>query len=263
MIVLDSVDDPRLDPFRDLKSRDERWANTFVAEGEKLVERLLRSRFPTEAIVCTPAVADRLGPLIADETSVFLLESSQISSLIGYQFHRGVLGLGRVVHSTTLEMLCSGLRDREYSRIVVCPELRDPTNLGAIIRSATGMGADFVVTGRSGVQPFSRRVLRTSMGSVLQIPIVQTDDWDTVFATLHSFGIQSVATVLSETARPLREFAFPRHSAIWLGNEDAGLPDALLARCEHHVTMPMSADVDSLNVAVAAGIVLYCATAQP
>jgi tRNA G18 (ribose-2'-O)-methylase SpoU len=113
------------------------------------------------------------------------------------------------------------------------------------------------VAGREGTDPFSRRVLRTSMGSVLQLPIVQTDDWPHVLDTLHAAGFESIATVLDPSGTMLGNIGRPLRAAVLLGNEDAGLAPELVARCRRRVILPMAAGVDSLNVAVASGIVLH------
>ncbi|MCY2965669.1 MAG: RNA methyltransferase, partial [Planctomycetota bacterium] len=175
-----------------------------------------------------------------------------ISELIGYQFHRGVLACGRVPPAATLDELCEGIPAGEAALVVACPDLRDPTNLGTIIRTAAGFGARFLIAGQTGVSPWSRRVLRTSMGSVLTLPIVQTEDWIEALHRLHESGFESVATVLAEDAEPLRKARFPLRRAIFLGNEDAGLPVDVASACRRRVTLPMAAGVDSLNVAVAA-----------
>ena len=113
-----------------------------------------------------------------------------------------------------------------------------------------------MVAGRAGTDPFSRRVLRTSMGTVLGLPIVQTDDWHAVIAALHQARFETLAAVADPTAEPIASARRPPRAAILLGNEDKGLPPELVAACDRRVTLPMAAGVDSLNVAVAAGIVL-------
>ena len=104
-----------------------------------------------------------------------------------------------------------GLAAEDRCLLVVCPEIRDPANLGTIIRTAAAFGASGLIAGRAGTDPFSRRVLRTSMGTVLRLPIVQTDDWNSALATLHRSGFETIATVLDAAGnilfinRPWRE----------------------------------------------------------
>jgi tRNA G18 (ribose-2'-O)-methylase SpoU len=253
---VESLSDPRLDPYRDLKSPASRARETFVAEGEKLVLRLLESRCRTDSILGTRAALDRLRDQIPADVPVYVTNTPLISKLIGFQFHRGILACGIRPADLALQELCTQVADTERCLLVLCPEIRDPANLGTIIRTAAAFGASGLVAGRAGTDPFSRRVLRTSMGRVLRMPIVQTDDWNGALMTLHRSGFESIATVLDPDAVALRAAVCPPRAAILLGNEDEGLPADLVAGCQRRVTLPMAAGVDSLNVAVAAGIVL-------
>jgi tRNA G18 (ribose-2'-O)-methylase SpoU len=106
--------------------------------------------------------------------------------------------------------------------------------------------------------PFSRRVLRVSMGTAFSLWIYESQSLATDLQRLvNEFAIEPVATVLDETATPLAGFRFPRRAAILFGGEGHGLDPALIALCKHRVTIPMRRGTDSLNVAVAAGIVLH------
>jgi tRNA G18 (ribose-2'-O)-methylase SpoU len=94
------------------------------------------------------------------------------------------------------------------------------------------------------------------MGTVLRLPIVQADDWTAALQTLHQAGFETIATMVDPAAEPLNTAQCPARAAVLLGNEDEGLPADLVASCQRRVTLPMAGVVDSLNVAVAAGIVL-------
>jgi len=254
--------DPRLDPFRDLKQRGGQRSGIFVAEGEKLVVRLLASGLAVETIACTSALHARLASQISDATTVLLLESHEISQLIGFQFHRGVLALGRVPPVPALTDLLKRIPSGEPALAIGCPELRDPTNLGTIARTALALGAKLLLVGTDGVDPWSRRVLRTSMGAIFQLPVVETNDWPEVFRQLHEAGFETIATVLDAAAESLRESRFGPRRALFLGTEDPGLSEEIARSCRRRVTLPMAHGVDSLNVTVAAGIVMYHSTAD-
>lgn len=255
--VIESIDDARLDPYRDLKQPGMGRSGAFVAEGEKLVLRLLDSTCRTDSILCTTTVLDRLRDRLPNDVDVYVADTPLISGLIGFQFHRGILACGARPPAPSLESLCRLAPGDRPSLIVACPELRDPTNLGTIIRTAAAFGATGLIAGDAGTDPFSRRVLRTSMGSVLRLPIVQTDKWDEVLGTLHQFGYETIATVLDPTAEPLEAAPCPARAAILLGNEAEGLSDKLVIACHRRVTLLMASGVDSLNVSVAAGIILH------
>lgn len=252
-----SVDDPRIDVYRDLKQPVGAPRETFIAEGEKLVLRLLESSLPVESILSTPAMRERLGSSIRDEIPVYLAPTPLISQLIGFQFHRGVLACGVRPAAGTLASLLAGTANADHSLLVLCPEIRDPENLGTIIRTASAFGATGVIAGESGTDPFSRRVLRTSMGTVLRLPVIQTDSWAETVRMLNEAGFETIAAILDPSAEPLAKFKPPRRAALLLGNEDAGLAPDLVSLCTRRVTMPMTPGTDSLNVAVAAGILMH------
>jgi tRNA G18 (ribose-2'-O)-methylase SpoU len=253
---IESGDDPRLDPYRDLKSPESRRRETFIAEGEKLVLRLIDSPCQTESILCTASVRDRLRGKLPDRIPIYVASTPVISGLIGFQFHRGVLACGRRPPPISLAAVCLAQPSAERSLIVACPEIRDPANLGTIIRTAAAFGACGLVAGLAGTDPFSRRVLRTSMGSVLRFPIVQTDNWHFVLETLHQNGFETIAAMVATAAEPVATARRLPRAALFFGHEDEGLPAELAAACQRRVTLPMAQGVDSLNVAVAAGIVL-------
>jgi tRNA G18 (ribose-2'-O)-methylase SpoU len=257
VLFIDALDDPRLDVYRDLKQAGSNLRETFIAEGEKLVLRLLDSSCRTESILCTAAMRDHLQEHFPADVPVYVAPTPVISRLIGFQFHRGVLACGLRPPEPDLESLLGCAAAAQNSLVVLCPEIRDPINLGTIIRTAAAFGAVCLVAGLAGTQPFSRRVLRTSMGTVLQLPLIQTDNWTEVFEVLHRHDFDSIATVIDPAAELLSSAPRGGRVALLLGNEDAGLPDEFCNRCRRRIRVPMARGVDSLNVAVAAGIIMH------
>jgi tRNA G18 (ribose-2'-O)-methylase SpoU len=256
-IAVESLEDPRLDPYRNLKQGAARASETLIAEGEKLVLRLLGSVCRVESVLCTAAALERLRPRLPADVPVYVTSTPLISALIGFQFHRGVLACGVRPAEIGVDSLLAPPAPGGRSLVVLCPETRDPANLGTILRTAAAFGAAGAIVGRAGTDPFSRRVLRTSMGTVLSLPLVRTDDWEGVFAALDRARFETIAAVLDPTAERLTDAARHPRAALLLGNEDAGLSEALIRQCHRRVTMPMARGVDSLNVAVAAGIILH------
>src|SRR5262245_58503519 len=148
--LIDSLGDPRLDPYRDLKSPASRARVTFIAEGEKLVLRLLESACRVESILGTTAALDRLREKLPAGIPVYIAGTPVISALIGFQFHRGILACGRRPAERNLGELCRAHAHANRCLLVLCPEIRDPANLGTIIRTAAAFGAAGVVAGRAG-----------------------------------------------------------------------------------------------------------------
>src|SRR5690606_10550883 len=136
-----SLDDPRVAPYRDLvHSRDARASGLFIAEGEKLVQRLLESSFETVSILLADRVVERIAPTLPPHVPAYVLSDELIRQLVGFNFHRGVMACGRRALKTTLEDCLLPLSGPK--KLVVCPMPNDPENLGGIIRSASAFGVD-------------------------------------------------------------------------------------------------------------------------
>jgi tRNA G18 (ribose-2'-O)-methylase SpoU len=142
--------------------------------------------------------------------------------------------------------------------LLILSELLDPENLGASLRAAAAFGVDAVVVGPHCPDPFSRRVIRVSMGAVWKVPLTLSDNLSPDVDWLQQqAGVDVVATVLDPQADPLARASRSRRMAILLGSEGCGLPVELIGRCHRRVTIPMQLATDSLNVSMAAGIFLY------
>lgn len=258
LIRIERLDDPRLEPYRDLKrtnrTRDSNW---FIAEGRWVVLRLLASDFQVESILLAESAVAELRPFLSDHFPVFVLPTPRIEELVGFRFHRGVLACGRRVRQTALP-------DREYfidrptATWVCCPHTVLPDNLGSIIRISTAFGVDGILIGEQAADPFSRRVIRVSMGNIFELPIVEPASLSTALGVLkseHGFRIVAATGDPNDTMLPIARPA-PRIMLL-LGHEAHGLSPDMLQLADDRVTIPMSGKTDSLNVANAAAILLY------
>lgn len=259
LVALDSPLDPRLESYRQLKRTNRtRWADEFVVESELLVDRLLASPFPVKSVVVAEhrwdAWRGRLARLPA-ETPIYVLPASSVSELVGFKFHRGVLACAARMPTRPLAELIAPAGGG--STLIVCPETRDPENLGAIFRSAAALGADAALLGEKCVDPLSRRVLRVSMGAALRLPTRRAAALLDDLEALRAAGYELVAAVVGPGAEPLTRFTPAPRTALLVGNEAHGLDPDVLAHCPRRVSIPMAEGVDSLNVAVATGILLY------
>lgn len=256
VIKIAELDDSRLDVYRDLKQTNHtRWQQIFIAEGEKLVERLLDSDFETVSILAAETHVERLVARVPPEVPIYVVSASQVDQLIGFNFHRGVLACGRRPVNPRLESLWTSPEDP--LTLVLCPDIKDPENLGTILRISAAFGVSGVIVGREGTDPYSRRVLRVSMGTVFRMPVIQTDDWPDVLKRLKQAGIETAATVLDSAAERLITARRSKRLALALGSEGHGLTEDFVARCDRRLTIKMADGVDSLNVAIAAGIFLH------
>ena len=169
-VPITDLNDPRIAIYRSLKATNQtRRLGQFVVEGEKLVERLLASRFPTVSVLVTDRHEPRLAAQLPDDIPTYVVPHELVDSIVGFPFHRGVLACAETR---------PGRRSRRSSTargprltLVICPRLSNPENLGAIARISDVFGVDAILAGPSCPDPFSRRVLRVSMGSILRVPL--------------------------------------------------------------------------------------------
>jgi tRNA G18 (ribose-2'-O)-methylase SpoU len=196
-----------------------------------------------------------------------------------FNFHRGVLACGRRLPALSLDEALAGAglptppkpttaglpatlaalpRSPAKHTILVCPDVKDPTNLGSILRTAAALGAGAAVLGPQCADYLSRRVVRVSMGAALQLPLTETHDVAGCLARLRSqFGYELAAAVVDPAAEPLAKAGRGEKMAIVLGGEAHGLAPDVVALCDRRVTIPMHFGVDSLNVAIAAALFLF------
>ncbi|HEV3341201.1 MAG TPA: RNA methyltransferase [Pirellulales bacterium] len=256
LIEIHSLDDRRLDPFRNLKQSNlTRWSGLFIAEGEKLTRRLLASDFETASVLLGRSYVETLAPLAKPDTPIFVVPDDDVEKIVGFNFHRGVLACGRRRPGRALDKVA---QSQGKATIVVCPDVQDAENMGGMLRIGAALGVTAIMLGRRCADPFSRRVLRVSMGAALRLPLVESDDLPADLRRLHGdFNYELVATVLDEDAQPLAQIERPQRVAVLFGSEGHGLERSLVELCQRKVTIPMQPGTDSLNVAVAAGIVLH------
>lgn len=254
---IEDINDPRLDPYRDLRVRNPtRWSNYFIAEGRLVAERLLNSRHRTLSLLVEAGREGSIKGNLHCETEILSVRSDLLEQLVGFDFHRGVMACGlRPLMVPTLEFA------HQFSKeavIVAVHEVQDPTNLGSIIRTAVALGVTHMILGKSNADPFSRRVMRVSMGTALELEFLESTDLGSDLLELwRSHKIRSVAATLEKSAEELSKAKLARPLIAVFGNEGAGLPQKIQSSCTNLVTIPMSEVADSLNVSVAAGIFLY------
>jgi tRNA G18 (ribose-2'-O)-methylase SpoU len=257
------LDDPRLAPYRHLKATNEtRDSGLFVVEGEKLVADLIASPFPLASVLVTERREADLALRVPAGVPLYVLPQPLVSDLVGYNFHQGVLACGERRPWPGLGAILDAAGDRRLT-LVVCPRLDNPENLGAIVRLADVFDAAAVLVGGRCPDPLSRRVLRVSMGTALRRPVLAWDDLAPIAASLRDRGITLAATVVDRDAVPLGAYRRPERLGLVLGCEGTGLPADWVSRCDVRLTIPMRPGAESLNVAVAAGILLYHLTTGP
>ena len=259
IVHVDSLADPRIADFRDLKDRElSRAGGKFIAEGEWVVRRLLASSYETDSVLLAERIADELAPLVPPTVPVYVAPAELVSRIVGFRFHSGAIAAGRRKAPLALTDLLPRLGST--ATLIVLPEITSTENLGGLLRIAAGFGADGVLLGERCCDPFYRQSVRVSMGTVFRLAIVQSTDLDADLRRLGHADFERIATVLDDNATPLATTTRRPRIALLMGNEAQGLSPHHTALCDHNVTIPMRLGTDSLNVTVAAGIFLhhYC-----
>lgn len=260
LIPIDTLDDDRLLPFRHLKKTNRtRWARWFVAEGWKLLARLIESDWPLHSVLLGQTQVERLGDQVPPDVPVYVVPDDLVHLVVGFNFHYGVLACAWRREPPSLNDILP--LDCPRWTLVVCPDVQDPDNLGAIFRISRALGADAVLLGKKTPDRFSRRILRVSMGASFQLPAYNSPDLAGDLARLRDeHHVQLAATVLDPKAEVLHEATRPARFAVLFGSEGHGLAPEWIAACHRKLTIPMLPGSDSLNVSVAAGLFLYALT---
>ena len=251
-VLIQSPDDPRVAEYVGLKGRDPAGRVYFIAESELVVQRLAGSSFEVRSYLLSPDRHARLADTIATSGApVYLADRDVMAAIAGYDVHRGVLASVTRRPSPLLADVLAGAR-----RLLVLEGSNDTENIGAVARSARGLGIDALVLDPTCADPYSRRAVRVSMGEVLFLPVVRCTDWSASLAQIMAADFEVWALTPDPSAADLRTLPVPPKVAILGGAEGPGLTPATLAAATRQVRIPMNHSVDSLNLGHALAIAM-------
>lgn len=238
----------------ELRRRTEPERGLYIAEGAKVIERALAAGHRPRSVLVSERWLDSVAHLVPAATPVFVASDAALEAVTGYNVHRGALA---AMERPELPSLAELTRDARL--VVVLEGIVDHTNVGAIFRSAAGLGADAVVVSPTCADPLYRRSVKVSMGTVFQVPWTRAESWPGALDDLRAAGFVVGALALAEGAVSLAEFAAAGHErvALVLGAEGDGLSREALSAADAVVTIPMAGGVDSLNVAAASAVAMW------
>lgn len=256
---------PELDVYARLTGAQLRacpQGGVFIAEGVTVIGHALDAGYRIASLLMERRhIAGKAAGLIArcGDVPVYTADSRTLEQLTGFALTRGVLAAFYRPELPTLAQVCVGAR-----RVAVLEGLNDPTNVGAVMRSAAALGMDAVLLTPSCCDPLHRRAVRVSMGTVFQVPWTrigqQAQDWPEAGMTLlREMGFATVAMALSEDSVEIDDPCLAREEqlAVILGAEGDGLAKTTIARCDYTARIPMLHGVDSLNVAAASAVAFW------
>ncbi len=259
-----SLDDPLLEPYRTMKwQTDHQRSNIFVAEGEKVVRRLLESNLTVQSLLLPEKWLKEYENIFRGRTEMihaFIAEKQTLETLTGFSMYQGVLAVATVPEPTPLARIL----DKKKSNLLLLAVdgLSSAENLGGIIRTSVAFGVDALVIGETCCHPYLRRSVRGSMGAVFKMPHVISTDLAATLTELNEAGVQTVAAHPHTKTKFLCHANLQHASCIILGSEGDGISPKVLAACREIVAVPMENEIDSLNVGNAAAVFLYEAFRQ-
>lgn len=268
-----SFDAPELRPYATMRRPVEHETQgIFVAEGEKVVRRLLESHFTVISAVFWERWLDDFRPLLEarpENITVYLAEKAWLETLTGFSMFQGVLAVGKIPTPASLE---SVLRNALGPRLLAAVDgLTSSENLGALVRNCAAFNVQALLVGETSTSPFLRRAVRNSMGAIFQLPVVELGKAASMSATgktlaetlpaLRERGIRCIAAH-PRGGKVLYDADFSKDCCVVFGSEGTGISDSVLKHCDEAVNIPMPDEVDSLNVGAAAAVFLYEASRQ-
>ena len=261
-IAISDFDSKELDIYTkisevQLKRYYEPKPGLFIAESDKVIQRALSAGYEPVSFLVEESKADRVEMLMGTREMfpVYIAKEALLKDLLGYELTGGMLCTMRRKSSRSMEGVLAGAK-----RIVVLDTVTNPTNGGAIFRSAAALGMDAVLLTKGCSDPLYRRFARVSMGAVFQIPWTyisdQKEEW---VSLLKEFGYTTVALALDEAAVSIEDARLKTREriALILGNEGNGLSREIVEACDFCAKIPMANGVDSLNVAAASAVAFW------
>ena len=267
IIEIHSFEDPRLDVYArlteaQLLNRFEPAKGMFIAESPKVIQRALDAGCKPVSLLMERKDIDGQAAEIIEECGdipLFTADRDVLCQLTGFQLTRGVLCAMLRPKLPTVEEIC-----RDAKRIVILENVMNPTNVGAIFRSAAALHMDAILLTPGCSNPLYRRSARVSMGTVFQIPWTfigeEVGDWPHPgMERLEAMGFKTAAMALRDDSVSIDDpnLLAEERLAIVLGSEGDGLVDTTIADCDYTVKIPMSHGVDSLNVAAASAVAFW------
>lgn len=263
VVQVTRADDDRLADYVRLRETSLRRSleserGLFIAEGDKVIRRAVEAGYRPRSFLLAERWLPGLGDVLDrwPGVPVYLVSEELAEQVTGFHVHRGALAsLHREERHQVADLL-------QRQRLVVCEDIVDHTNVGALLRNAAALGWDGVLLSPRSADPLYRRSIKVSMGAVFSLPWARLTDWHAAPDQLREAGFTTVALTLAEDSVHLAEVASvlveqPARVALLVGTEGAGLSPRWSSGASVRARIPMAAGIDSLNVAAATAVACY------
>lgn len=254
MVEITDIDDPRISFYRSLRYTPPSHikAKVFIAEGEKVVLRLLRSTLKIHSIFAIldfyESYKKEIEKKLVPDDCKYFAEKNLMEKIVGFHLHSGVMAIGYRPENIEVDVLSE--------RIVGLNRVNNSENIGQIARIARSFGFESLLVDEQSTSPFLRRAVRVSMGNVFYLKVRESENFLEDLELLKSNNYKVISCELTENSIDLFDFKFPNKVVVVFGNEDKGIANEVLKLSDAVVQIPIRKEVDSLNVAVATAVVL-------
>ena len=261
-IEITTLEDPRVEPFRNVRDADLRGRDHLcMVESEMVVRRLLDTDWEIHSVLVSPTKCQRLASVLRDrDVPILVADISLMSEITGFNIHRGVLAAVRrpPPESHSVQRLIQKFQGKEQLSLLMAEGITNIDNMGSLFRNAAAFGVDGIVLDESCCDPLYRKSIRVSMGHALSIPFAITEDWNSELHELkQALSIKLIGCEISENAVPMWEVEQGDRFGLVMGGEKHGLTQSTIDTCDAIAQIPMSARVPSINVGVASAVALY------
>ena len=260
VIRIDTPDDGRLETYRSLKGKHMERDGIFIAEGPRVVKAL--SKTGIEAISCLATeysykkARPYLSKLVKRTVPVYIADKETIEKMIGFRFHQGLMVAARSPRKLPFDMMPGKMRSPNL--LVALDGVNDPENVGLIVRNAAAFGADMMIVDPASYDPYYRKAVRVSIGSIFKLPVAYEPDIAAFLKRLKKeFNTRIIVTSPCQDAVDIALADLSGNVCLVLGSEDEGVSKQVLKLADTLVKVPTSRNVDSLNVACTSAICLY------
>jgi len=251
LLPIDSLNTPNLLIFKQLRDNLISKDNAFIADSPKVVNLILETDIEVKSILATQDYYDQFESLLSTKNIplLYVASKSLMQSIVGHKLHHNVMLHGIRPQAQQLKEL--------NEQIIMLDNITSSENVGSIARSARALGIRSYLVPKQGPHPFGRRALRVSMGHSAHLNIHLYEDIKTTLKQLKALGYTLYAAEITKDSIPLSEVQIASKWVLIVGHEGEGISEEILDLCSQTVHVEMEANVKSLNVGVAASIMMY------
>ncbi|MCW8894627.1 MAG: RNA methyltransferase [Sulfurimonas sp.] len=251
LIKIDETNRHELEIYHKLRENAFTEDNSFIADSPKVVNILLQTDIHVKSILATSEYYEEFSELISkkDIPKLFVIDKKEMESIVGHKIHHNCMMHGIRPQETPLENL--------GDNIIMLDDITSTENVGSIARSAAALGVNSYLLPRYAPHPYARRALRVSMGHIVKLHVHIYDDIFSTLEALKANGYRIFAAEVTENSKSLMSVGVPQKWVLLMGHEGKGLSQEVIDMCDEVVEIEMMDDVRSLNVGVAASIMMH------